>query len=66
MGAAKNRGPYEVRKAEGELKRLKEEQSRIHQRMEYEASLTPEQKASRHKTRMLLTTMAGLSAGALV
>lgn len=60
MGQAKARGSFEKRQAEGITKRQEEERERKRQKAEYEASLTPEQKAQRHRVRTMLAMMGGL------
>ena len=66
MGAAKNRGPREVRVAEGIAKREAAAKERERQLAELEAAMTPEQRAKRKQARRTLAMMSGLAAGMLV
>lgn len=54
MGQAKQRGTFEQRKAQGEIKRAEEERKRRAERAAYEASLTPEQRARRTQFGLML------------
>lgn len=63
MGEAKRRGSYEQRKAEGEAKYQEAKRLEAQRQAEYEASLTPEQRAQRTKIRTMFATAAGLTAG---
>ncbi len=60
MGQAKNRGSFEVRR-EQSLERKKDEVEARRQRMlEYELSLTPEQKKERLKHRMFMASLEAM------
>lgn len=63
MGAAKNRGPREVRVAEGIAKREAAERERARELAELEAAMTPEQRAARKRARQTLAMMSGLAIG---
>lgn len=51
MGQAKSRGPFEVRKVEGEQRIALELEKKKEQDALYEASLTPEQREKRDSAR---------------
>jgi len=61
MGQAKNRGSYETRKAQAEVRIEKEAAERKRKAQEYEDSLTPEQKKNRDKARLMLAEMEALA-----
>lgn len=63
MGAAKNRGPREVRVAESIARKEAEEIEHRRKLAELEAAMTPEQRAQRAKARRTLAMMAGLAVG---
>lgn len=63
MGAAKIRGTYETRVAEGIAKREAEELEHQRHLAELEAAMTPEQRAKRKRARQTLTMVTGLAAG---
>lgn len=63
MGAAKNRGPRELRVAESIARKEAEELERRRKLAELEAAMTPEQKAARKRARQTLAVMSGLVAG---
>jgi hypothetical protein len=65
MGQAKARGPFEVRKAEGEAKRQADAHRREVARAAYEASLTPAQRESRRNLRMMMAMAQGMLASSL-
>lgn len=53
MGQAKQRGTFEQRKAQGEIKRAEAEHKKQAERIAYEASLTPEQRVRRVQLRSM-------------
>lgn len=61
MGEAKRRGNFETRQAQGIVKEFKKARDRAIRNAEYEASLTPEQKKKRSRTRALLTAVTGIA-----
>jgi hypothetical protein len=65
MGQAKNRGPFEVRQAEGEAKRKAAAERRKAEIAAFEASLTPEQRRSRRQFQMLMTMSMGVLASSM-
>lgn len=65
MGEAKRRGTYEQRKAEGEAKRADAQRQREEVLAKREAVMTPEERAKRHKARMLLAQAAAFGLAAL-
>lgn len=63
MGQAKLRGSFEVRKAEGEAKNAAILLERRRLAEAREAAMTPAQRKSREKSRMLIAAVMGLAAG---
>lgn len=63
MGEAKRRGSFEQRKEESEAKYEAECEAAAKRKAEYEASLTPEQRAKREKARKISTILAAFGAG---
>ncbi len=64
MGEAKRRGTYEQRKAEGEAKHAEQQRQREVALARREAAMTPEERARRHKARMVLAQTAALGLAA--
>jgi hypothetical protein len=60
MGDANRRGTPEERKLQGEAKRVERECIKYENKLKFEASLTPEQKARRNKAKMLTMSMLTL------
>lgn len=63
MGQAKLRGSFEVRKAEGKAKNAAALLERKRLAEAREASMTPEQRKSREKTRRVMAALVGFAAG---
>lgn len=63
MGAARNRGPREVRVVEGAAKREAVEKARLDEIEARERALTPEERASRFQAQQLIATMMGVTMG---
>ena len=63
MGQAKARGTAEVRQKEGIEKAKAAEVARKRALFEAEAALTPEQRAKRKETTLLLATLMGMTVG---
>ena len=61
MGQAKQRGTFEQRKAQGEVKRAEAERKRRAERAAYEASLTPEQRARRTQIWLMIAASGMLA-----
>ena len=61
MGAAKRRGSYEQRKAEGQIRRADAQRQRAEEIAKREAALTPEERAKRRKAQMLLAQFATIA-----
>ena len=55
MGQAKQRGTFEQRKAQGEVKRAEAARKRRAELAAYEASLTPKQKARRRQIGLMIS-----------
>jgi hypothetical protein len=65
MGQAKDRGPFEKRKAESIVRKAKEAEEYEQQMAEYEANLPPEQKRKRQEAQNVLATFLGFTIASL-
>jgi hypothetical protein len=65
MGEANRRGTFEERKILGEAKKLDQEKRRIAAKRRRELLMTPEEKAERHRARILWATVAAMGYGRL-
>ena len=61
MGQAKARGTKDPRVIEGQQKARDKEDARKRALAEYEAALTPEERAKRKKAKLLLAGMMGMT-----